>query len=84
MRGYIEYWLERQLKQDVDKRRQAVAIIPAAMEDILETAVVGDINKMTTTRKIDKGFICALTISLLIPSFFVYQPSYSSFLNTFE
>jgi hypothetical protein len=51
MRGYIEYWLERQLKQDVDKRQQAVASIPAAVEDILETTVVGDINKMTTARK---------------------------------
>jgi hypothetical protein len=34
MRGYIEYLLERQLKQDVDKRQQAVANIPAAVEDI--------------------------------------------------
>jgi hypothetical protein len=34
MRGYIEYLLERQLKQDVDKRQQAVASIPAAVEDI--------------------------------------------------
>jgi hypothetical protein len=51
MIGYIEYWLGRQLKQDVDKRQQAVASILAAVEDILETTVVGDINKMTTARK---------------------------------
>jgi hypothetical protein len=51
MRGYIEYWLERQLRQDVDKRQQAVASIPAVMEDILETTVVGNINKMTTASK---------------------------------
>jgi hypothetical protein len=51
MRGYIEYWLERQLKQDVDKRQQAVASISAAVEDILETTVIGDINKMTTASK---------------------------------
>jgi hypothetical protein len=51
MRCYIEYWLERQLKQDVEKRQQAVASIPAAVEDILETTVVGDINKMTIARK---------------------------------
>jgi hypothetical protein len=51
MIGYIEYWLERQLKQDDEKRQQAVASIPAAVEDILETTVVGDINKMTTASK---------------------------------
>jgi hypothetical protein len=39
------------LKQDVDKRQQAVASIPVAMEDILETTVVGDIKKMTTASK---------------------------------
>ena len=51
MRGYIEYWLERQLKQDVDKRQQVVASISTAVEDILETTVVDDINKMTTASK---------------------------------
>jgi hypothetical protein len=51
MRGYIEDWLERQLKQDVDKRKQAVANIPAVVEDILETAVVNDINETITARK---------------------------------
>jgi hypothetical protein len=51
MRGYIEYWLERQLKQDVDKRQHAVTSIPAVVEDILETTVVGDINKMTIASK---------------------------------
>jgi hypothetical protein len=51
MRGYIEYWLERQLKQDVDKRQQAVTNIPAVVEDILETTVVSDINKMTIASK---------------------------------
>jgi hypothetical protein len=51
MKGYIEYWLERKLKQDVGKRQQAVANIPAAMEDILETTVVSDINKMKTASK---------------------------------
>jgi hypothetical protein len=51
MIGYIEYWLEKQLKQDDEKRQQGVASIPAAVEDILETTVVGDINKMTTARK---------------------------------
>jgi hypothetical protein len=51
MRGYIEEWLERQLKQATDERQQAVANIPAVVEDILETAVVSDINEMTVTRK---------------------------------
>jgi len=51
MRGYIEYWLGRQLKQDVEKRQHAVASIPTAMEDILETTVIGDINKITTASK---------------------------------
>jgi hypothetical protein len=51
MRGYIEEWLERQLKHAVDERQQAIASIPAALEDILETAVVGDINEMTATNK---------------------------------
>jgi hypothetical protein len=51
MIGYIEYWLERQLKQDDEKRQRAIASIPAAVEDILETTVIGDINKMTTARK---------------------------------
>jgi hypothetical protein len=51
MRGYIEEWLERQLKQAADERQQAVASIPAAMENILETAVIGDINEMTVARK---------------------------------
>jgi hypothetical protein len=51
MRSYIEEWLERKLKQAADERQQAVALIPAVVEDILETAVVGDINEMTTVRK---------------------------------
>jgi hypothetical protein len=42
MRGYIEEWLERQLKQAADERQQAV---------VLETAVVGDINETTATSK---------------------------------
>jgi hypothetical protein len=33
------------------ERQQAVAIIPAVVEDILETAVVGDINETTAARK---------------------------------
>jgi hypothetical protein len=51
MRSYIEEWLERQLKQATDERQQAVASIPAAVEDILETPVVDDINETTTARK---------------------------------
>jgi hypothetical protein len=51
MRGYIEEWIERQLKQAVDKRQQAVASIPTAVEDILETAVVSNINETTTAIK---------------------------------
>ena len=51
MKGYIEYWLEKQLKQDDEKRQQAVARILAVFDDIIETVVVGDINEMTTTRK---------------------------------
>jgi hypothetical protein len=55
MRGYIEEWLKRQLKQVVDKRQQAVASIPVAVEDILETTVVGDINEMADASKYPKG-----------------------------
>jgi hypothetical protein len=51
MRGYIEDCLKRQLKQYVDKRKQAIANIPAAVEEILETAVISDINETTTPRK---------------------------------
>ena len=51
MGGYIEECLERQLKQVVDERKQVVSSIPAAVEDILETTVVGDINKMKIARK---------------------------------
>jgi hypothetical protein len=39
------------LKQVADKRQQTVAIIPAAVEDILETAVVDDINETTAARE---------------------------------
>jgi hypothetical protein len=42
MRSYIEEWLERELKQGVDEREQAVAMIPT---------VVDDINETTATRK---------------------------------
>jgi hypothetical protein len=55
MRSYNEEWLERQLKQVAKERQQAVAIIPAVVEDILETAVVSDINEMIAARKYPKG-----------------------------
>ena len=37
MRSYIEEWLERELKQATDERKQAVAKIPAVVDDINET-----------------------------------------------
>ena len=55
MRRYIEEWLERRLKQADDERQQAVANIPAAIKDILKTAVIGDINEKTASRKYPKG-----------------------------
>jgi hypothetical protein len=51
MRGYIEEWIERKLKQAADRRQQAVASIPIVGEDILETTVVDDINETTNARK---------------------------------
>jgi hypothetical protein len=51
MRSYIEEWLERELKQAADERQQAVARIPATVDDINETTAVGDINEMTAARK---------------------------------
>jgi hypothetical protein len=37
MRSYIEEWLERELKKAADERQQAVAMIPAVVNDINET-----------------------------------------------
>jgi hypothetical protein len=72
MRGYIEYWLEGQLKQDVDKRQQAVSSIPAAVEDILETTVVGNIHKMPSARKYTKGsYVPILSVYSSHPSLFI-------------
>jgi hypothetical protein len=51
MRAYIEEWVERQLKQAANERQQAVASIPAAVENILETAVVADINERAAASK---------------------------------
>jgi hypothetical protein len=51
MRSYIQEWLERQLKQAVDERQQAVVRIPAAIDDIIETVVVGDINETIAASK---------------------------------
>jgi predicted DNA binding CopG/RHH family protein len=51
MRSYIEEWLERQLKQTADERQQVVASILAVVEDILETAVIGDINETTAASR---------------------------------
>jgi hypothetical protein len=42
MRSYIKEWLERELKQATDERQQAIATIPA---------VVNDINETTSARK---------------------------------
>jgi hypothetical protein len=51
MRRYIEEWVERQLKQAANERQQAVLIIPTAVENILETAIVADINETTAASK---------------------------------
>jgi hypothetical protein len=51
MRSYIEEWVERQLKQAANERQQAVPDIPTAVENILETAIVADINETTAARK---------------------------------
>jgi len=51
MRSYIQEWLERQLKQAIDERQQEVARIPAAVNDIIETVSVDDINETTSIRK---------------------------------
>jgi hypothetical protein len=51
MRSYIEEWVERQLKQTANERQQVVPDIPTAVENILETAVVVDINETTATSK---------------------------------
>jgi hypothetical protein len=37
MRSYIEEWLERELNQAVDERKQVVATIPTVIDDINET-----------------------------------------------
>ena len=51
MRAYIEEWVERQLKQATNKTQQAVCRILAVVEDILEIAVVDDINETVAARK---------------------------------
>jgi hypothetical protein len=51
MRIYIEEWLKRQLKQAADESQQAVVSIPVVVEDILESAVVDDINETATASK---------------------------------
>jgi hypothetical protein len=51
MRTYIKEWLERELKQAIDERQQAVARIPAVVNDIIETTVVDDINETPAARK---------------------------------
>jgi hypothetical protein len=51
MRSYIQEWVERQLKQVADERQQAVASIPAVIEDIIETAVISDIDEMAARSK---------------------------------
>jgi hypothetical protein len=51
MRAYIEEWVERKLKQAANERQQAVASIPTALENILETAVVADINEREAASK---------------------------------
>jgi hypothetical protein len=51
MRSYIEEWVEGQLKQAANERQQAVPGIPTVMENILETAIIADINEMTVARK---------------------------------
>jgi hypothetical protein len=73
MRGYIEEWLERQLKQATNKRQQAVANIPTTIEDILQTAVVGDINEPTIARKYLKGSH--------LPSLSIYSSHHSLFIS---
>jgi hypothetical protein len=55
MRIYIEEWHETKLKQVVDERQQTVSRIPAAVNDITETAVVDNINETTTAIKYSKG-----------------------------
>jgi hypothetical protein len=39
MRSYIEEWIERELKQVADKRKQTVSTIPAVVDDINENAL---------------------------------------------
>jgi hypothetical protein len=51
LRAYIEEWVKRQLKQAANERQQTVANIPVAVENILETAVIVDINERATARK---------------------------------
>jgi hypothetical protein len=51
MKSYIQEWLERQLKQATDERQQAIAKIPATIDDIIETTVVDDINEMAAGSK---------------------------------
>ena len=51
MRIYIEEWLERELKQTANKRKQAVVRIPAAIDNIIETTVVDDINETIAISK---------------------------------
>ena len=45
MRSYIEEWLERELKQVIDERQQAVATIPGVLDEI---------NEMVAVRKYQK------------------------------
>ena len=46
MRSYIEEWIERELKQVADERKQTVSTIPA---------VVDDINEKESASKYQKG-----------------------------
>jgi hypothetical protein len=51
MRYYIEEWVERQLKEAANEKQQAVANIPAVVENILETTFITDINERESARK---------------------------------
>jgi hypothetical protein len=51
MRSYIEECVERKLKHATNERQRAVPRIPTTVENILETAIVADINETIATRK---------------------------------
>jgi len=55
IRSYNEEWFQRKLKQVAKERQQEVAIIPAVIKDILETAVISEINETIAARKHPKG-----------------------------